>query len=230
MYNFNQLLSDFKKRQWQKNIDDVKYNADVKADKLMYRLSRHIEKTGLSISVDELCERVKTDDLVASFFCCDPKRQNICEIMQIDYMKYLGFNIKKSTIRIDKSKKSKYPIKSIDVEIDDKYGMLKHIDENGGAQDNQYNDLINFCNYADDEKILYYVVISGAYFTPKKLLNFQNRELCILVNLNKSIEDILSEHKLLILNDINVKYIESYIKKIPKKRGAVVNTTVEQLK
>lgn len=65
--------------------------------------------------------------------------------------------------------------KSLDFMLGNIYFCAKYIKENGGSQDNQYNDVCNFVkifnNKDFDNNIYFKLILSGKYFTEKKIEN-----------------------------------------------------------
>lgn len=193
-----------------KQITLLNYDKLIKnlySDSIKIKIKNYIEKFYLDESVSSIIDKINNDKLFAMFFIKDPKKQNFYECMQIEYIKnILGcYDVKKLTniLYFDYDSitnfKTNTSTKSIDF-ISNRYELLftaKHIQENGGAQDNQFRDLIIFINtYSNIKNWLNYknykliIVISGNYFNTKIVSN-------ILENINNSNILILN------LNDIN---------------------------
>ena len=105
---------------------------------------------GVFNSVDDIKNQILTNDLVASLFCKDPSKQNIteklvAELLNIDKMPVSGkncvrFNSDGDIVHANNAGVSK----SADFYFNDYYITQKYTREEGGAQDNQRNDVIDF--------------------------------------------------------------------------------------
>ena len=107
------------------------------------------------------------DVFIQSLFIKQSSRQSYHELLQVYLMEYkLNMKFK---IHI-KNKLSK--TKSFDAinEENKVYLACKYVNEPGGSQDNQINDLINFNTYAKETDYTIYLVISGNY--GKKRIKF----------------------------------------------------------
>lgn len=186
--NFIDFLNKAYKAKWNANIKSIQTDALKKTPFLKQKINNHAERVKLECDVDSICSDICNNLILASFFCVDPKKQNICEKTQIAYLKYLGLNVKKSNVRLTETQQN---IKSIDVEISGIYGMLKHIDENGGAQDNQFNDLRSFILEMNKRKQEHFIVVSGGYFTQKKLDILNKSKYSMVIDLNDSYIDLV---------------------------------------
>jgi len=139
MSSYLELLAATKQQSWKNNIIEVKNMAASKDAWLIDKIKKHKEKTGVAEEVDEILDAIQVSDTLASFFCRDPKKQNICEKMQFQYLRGIGVDIQKHEISL---KSGAGPVKKTDGLIAKKYYvMLKHIDDSGGAQDNQFNEI-----------------------------------------------------------------------------------------
>ena len=104
-----------------------------------------------SFSVEEIKEKILKDDLVAALFAKDPSKQNISEKA---VMSLIGADKKlpasgKNCIRFNSNGEIVHSTgagvsKSADFLIDGIYYTQKYTMESGGAQDNQYHDVIEF--------------------------------------------------------------------------------------
>lgn len=191
---------------WEKALkEQIKENlleCEKKLDSKAYRIK--IEKWCCKFGFDfnEVFEKAKKDYLFRAFFAKDPKKQNIYEKSLAKYINSLEFvsDFKKlnsggkNALYIDRGvirKGSEYPhdkpAKSVDFywnikdkkgEITNFYAYHKYIEESGGAQDNQFNE-IKKCieigrNGSQEVNRRVIFVCDGAYFNDKKIKALKN--------------------------------------------------------
>lgn len=103
-----------------------------------------------SLNEEDIVKGIKENDIIASFFCKDPSKQNfteklVSEILGVKALPQSG----KNCIRFDTkgeihSFKRVDSSKSADFLINNVYITQKYTRGAGGAQDNQYNDVVDF--------------------------------------------------------------------------------------
>ncbi len=175
----------------EKNLESKEYRT---------KIEKWCRKFGFDFNT--VLEKAKNDYLFRAFFAKDPKKQNIYENYLIKYINSLEFvsdfqklnSGGKSVLYIDRGvvrKGSEYPhdkpAKSIDFfwtiknqkgEIINFYTYHKYIEESGGAQDNQFNEIkkcIEIGRNGSQEinrRIIF--ICDGAYFTDKKIKTLKN--------------------------------------------------------
>lgn len=122
-----------------KNIDDKDYNEKIK---------NYCEK--FHFDYNEVKNKILNDDIIASFFIKEPSRQNFTEKLAASLLKITTLPQQgKNSIRFTStgeitSKKSTNVSKSADFYFNNTYYTQKYTRDNGGAQDNQYNDVVDF--------------------------------------------------------------------------------------
>lgn len=122
-----------------------------------------------------IIDKIKSNDALAiQMFMKNISRQNFYEKMQIEYINTYCLDDIKNMFNITTDIKfiKNYTLKFNDSKtfdfIDNQHKILlacKHINQNGGSQDNQLNDLLMFNRQYEDYKTL--LVISGKYGTSK---------------------------------------------------------------
>jgi len=174
----------------QKLKERYKYNQsvvrkDINTDKMKLKINNFSEKS--SFSVEDIKNEILNNDMFASFFIKDPKKQNIYENEALKYLKKFFSSIEK----LPASKKNaKYIVngkiisqlktkpagghKSIDFEIKNKKLLITHkyIESKigGGAQDNQFEDVRNFLeNIKENKEYNFMAICDGEYFTEQRL-------------------------------------------------------------
>lgn len=192
-----------------KNILDKKNNKET--HNLNKKIKNYLNRYYFDNNkFDELCKNIINNDFIASFFSKSAKKQNICENTQFEYMKkYMNFSNLKNLPSSGKNcifiingkekiccKNNIQTLKSVDF-IEEKneiktYFFAKHIDGNGGAQDNQLDDLIECIKnskfkYDINKKCK--VIISGSFYNNNKKLNklkyYSNKYNIEIINLNE---------------------------------------------
>lgn len=188
--------NDFYRLAYFKQLETNKEELFMQIDSpnMKYKIMKYIHRYYMGISPDEeqelyylIKEKIKTDELFSLQFLRDPVRQNIYETNAYEYLinlpgvnKDLCINYPNNRmIFVNKGKLTHVRptrCKSIDFRIVLENGTIlfishKYINENGGAQDNQFHDVHSFIDSAtrrdnDREKTnIYYIAIcDGHYF------------------------------------------------------------------
>jgi len=186
------------KEQIEKNLLECEKKLD--SEEYRTKIEKWCRKFGFDFNM--VLEKAKSDHLFRAFFAKDPKKQNIYEKILVKYINSLEFisifqklnNGGKNALYIDRGvirKGSDYPhskpAKSVDFswniknkkgEIINFYAFHKYIEESGGAQDNQFNE-IKKCieigrNGSQEAKRRVIFICDGAYFTDKKIKELKN--------------------------------------------------------
>ncbi len=178
----------------------IDYNKGIKkALKLSVQVLRNdINKKSTQLKIENYCKKwddnktevinlIMTDDRFARTFIIDPKKQNIYEKLFLNYVNKKGYNITnlinkgKEAIclengNIRKGSATTTSTKSMDfIEVKNNktiYYYHKYTNECGGAQDNQYRDMIHFITEASKVKnnnILFIALCDGDYYTKEKI-------------------------------------------------------------
>lgn len=150
------------------------------------KIMNHIERNNfITLNKEQIKNKILSDDLVASFFVKDPSRQNFTEIVIASILQ------KKSNIEnfVNHSSNTNLfvvdgqivnhrvdGIKSIDYSWETKgkkvYASQKYTKEAGGAQDNQYNDILNFLSNAkknNDKDLMFFAIVDGDYYSDDRI-------------------------------------------------------------
>ena len=144
--DFEKLVSAKEKELIQDNFTHLRihYNSIEYREKI----KNYANKYGLN--EEDIINGIKENDIIASFFCKDPSKQNfteklVSEILGVKTLPQSG----KNCIRFDSkgnihSFKKVDSSKSVDFLINNIYITQKYTRGTGGAQDNQYNDVVDF--------------------------------------------------------------------------------------
>ena len=173
-----------------KELSEVRANLD--SPQLKIKIENYIQRFDGIFTYDEIISQIKTNDLVASFFIKNPLKQNFCEK---ECAKWIGVerlpSKGKNFIRFNKegeivNRKTFSSSKSADFLIEGIYFTQKYTGENtGGAQDNQFNDVVDFLTKGS----IYHkvgAIVDGAYWedmgNKEKLIeNFQKNPNIIIL-------------------------------------------------
>ena len=141
-------------------------------------------------SVKDIQEKIMNDDLFAWQFIKEPGRQNISENVVADFISKLptvsDFKNLSSSSNLflydgEISNTRREGIKSIDFiwETNGRkiYATQKYTNEAGGAQDNQYNDILTFLiNTVKNDTNFFIAIVDGNYYTEAKLKELKKFE------------------------------------------------------
>lgn len=156
-----------------------------------HRKEKMTEEERETYTTECILNRMKDDPLLRSLFRKDPTRQTIHEKTQIEWIRINKYNDVQK-LNADNGgicmanhklcnitgKRSSTSTKSFDIHVPSKniYGILKHTNCAGGAQDNQYRDVIHFVqeivgylseNASATEQFEFY--LDGKYYTTEKI-------------------------------------------------------------
>ena len=146
--NFIDLVSERKIEARKKNILEVREN--INSDWVLSKIENHVERFNGMFTIENIKSQIMSNDLVASMFAKDPSKQNITEklvseVLGIEKLPASG----KSCIRFSESGELVYKSaptnsKSADFIVNGYYATQKFTTEAGGAQDNQFYDVVDF--------------------------------------------------------------------------------------
>ena len=197
------------RKQLQKNISLVR--SEIENPDFVLKLTNHAEK--FSRDFDEIKSKIMTDDLYAEWFAKDPAKQNIYEKLAAEYIssidcveefKNLPNSAKMFIVEGRVTSKRLNDVKSIDFQFrvggNNIYASHKYIKAtNGGAQDNQYNDIRNFlrnCNKISTGNDHYIAICDGPYFdSEKEILNDDFGSSNVIAMTIDDLEDFISKIK-----------------------------------
>ena len=121
-------------------------------------------------SVDEVNRAIQENLFLAACFAKDSSKQNfteklVAEVLGVEKLSPSGencirFDENGDIVSINKGNVSK----SADFYIDNRYYTQKYTNETGGAQDNQYKDVVDFL-VKGSKKHLVGAIVDGAYWT-----------------------------------------------------------------
>lgn len=175
------------RKQLQRNISLVRN--EINNTDFVIKITNHADKFGREY--DEVKSKIMDDDMYAEWFAKDPAKQNIYEKLAASYISKVE-NVE-DFINLPSNTK----MFVINGQItSDRLNDVKSID--GGAQDNQYNDIRNFlrnCNKVSSGNNYYIAICDGPYF---------DRKIQILNN------DFGSSNVIA----MNIDYLEDFINKI----------------
>lgn len=145
--NFSKYVEDKKKELRKKNIEEVRQ--EIKSGWVQKKIDNYLLSNPCLFTKEDIEENILNNDIVASFFCKDPSRQNLSEKLcaEVLHLKKLPGN-GKNCIRFDNdgnmTSLTTGNTKSADFIFNGTYATQKYTISEGGAQDNQRNDVIDF--------------------------------------------------------------------------------------
>lgn len=179
MLNYSDKFIELKNRNIEEVIIEASNNTPSKW--LLEKVNKFCTENEF-INSAELLEQIKSNKVVAAFFAKDPKKQNFYEKVALDYLKDMFSIIKlpasgskaifisKGTISNNKNLGSKSIDFLIEYNNNKYYISHKYINEAGGAQDHQFNDLLDFIDNSNYATNNYYLAIGdGGYFIKNKI-------------------------------------------------------------
>lgn len=167
--NFTAYVKEEKIKARKRNIEEVR--KDIDKAWVREKIENHMTAFDGLFNYDEIKQQILSNDLVASKFCKDPSKQNISENL---VAKILGWEKKPSQgskcIRFNDNgdivSTSSGNTKSADFQELGYYITQKYTEGEGGAQDNQRNDVIDFLKRGSiKHKVM--AVVDGDYWDSK---------------------------------------------------------------
>lgn len=166
--NIIEIVENAKIQARQKNIDEVRNS--INDNWVNEKINNYIERWGLDSSyVEQIKNEILTNFYVATCFAKDPGKQNISENIIIDLIGSKKMPASgKNCVRFDKdgtitSKATAGVSKSVDCMYLDYYATQKYTMEEGGAQDNQFADVVLFLeNGSIKNKVA--AILDGGYW------------------------------------------------------------------
>lgn len=145
--NFTEYVETKKKEARIANIEEVRREIDQPWVK--EKITNHIAAFDGIMTEEEVREAILTNIVVASKFCKDPGKQNIseklaAEVLGLKKLPASGRNSIRFNDSGDIVSTASGNTKSADFKWNGCYTTQKYTDGEGGAQDNQRNDVIDF--------------------------------------------------------------------------------------
>lgn len=167
--NFTAYVKEEKIKARKKNIAEIR--KDIDKSWVKEKIKSHMTAFEGLFTYDEIKQQILSNDLVASKFCKDPGKQNISEnlaaqVLGWEKMPSQGSNCVRFNDNGDIVFASSGNTKSADFYELGYYITQKYTDGEGGAQDNQRNDVIDFLKRGSiKNKVM--AVVDGDYWDLK---------------------------------------------------------------
>lgn len=132
------------------------------------KIYAYIQRFNGMFSYEQVKQEIINNDIVASFFFKDPSKQNLSEILAMQVLNVGKLPSRgKTCIRFNDAgeivSEAAGNTKSADFKLNGYYATQKYTNENGGAQDNQKNDVIDFLKRGSlQHKVM--AVLDGGYW------------------------------------------------------------------
>ena len=164
--NFTKNVLQEIKNSFTKNIQEVRDN--INKPWVQTKIENYLSRSGNTVSKKELATLILTNDTVASFFCKNPNKQNISELLAIKLLKVEKLSPSgKNSIRFDDTGEITTiaigNTKTADFIYHGWYVTQKWTMDFGGAQDNQRNDVIDFLTRGS-KKHKVAAIVDGSYW------------------------------------------------------------------
>lgn len=188
--NFSKYVEEEKIKMRIQNIKELREEIDC--DWVKEKIKNHAIAFGGIITEKQIREEILRSDVVASKFCKDPSKQNISEILAekiLGVKKLPGSG--KNCIRFNDNGEIVYNkrlnTKSADFFYNGFYATQKYTNENGGAQDNQFADVVDFLKRGSiKHKVM--AIVDGAYWDDKKEIlknEFKNNKNVLITSITE---------------------------------------------
>lgn len=169
--NFIQFVEQAKREKRVENIATLR--REINHAWVKTKINNHLDKFEGIFTYEDIVSQIQSNDLVASMFCKDPSKQNISEnlvasSLGISKLPAGGRNC----IRFSATGELVHgndvgSTKSADFLIDGVYYTQKYTMEAGGAQDNQYHDVVDFLTKGSIKHKVG-AIVDGHYWTTKR--------------------------------------------------------------
>lgn len=164
--DFTKYVEEEKRKARIKNIEEVR--KDIDKTWVKEKIENHVAAFNGIISYEEVREGILNNIVIASKFAKDPSKQNISENLAAEILKLkklpasgkncIRFNDKGEIVSLASGN-----TKSADFMYEGYYATQKYTDGEGGAQDNQRNDVIDFLKRGSiNHKVA--AIVDGAYW------------------------------------------------------------------
>lgn len=145
--NFSDYVENKKREEYKNNIQEVRSN--IKANWVQKKINNYLQRFPNLFTKEEVENNILNNDIVASFFCKDPTKQNLSEKLCVEVLNLTKLpGNGKNCIRFDNNSNitssATGNTKSVDFIFNGYYTTQKYTTSEGGAQDNQKNDVIDF--------------------------------------------------------------------------------------
>lgn len=191
--DFTALVEKKKKEARIANIEEVRREVDHAWVK--EKIINHVSAFDGIMTEEEIREAILTNTIVASKFCKDPSKQNISEklaakVLGLSKLPSSGRNCIRFNDAGDIVSVSAGNTKSADFIWNGHYATQKYTDGEGGAQDNQRNDVIDFLKRGSiKHKVA--AIVDGAYwdkYRPQLIQEFANNPNVIITSVTEITE------------------------------------------
>ena len=145
--NFIELVENKKVEMRLTNIKELR--EDIDKPWVKEKIQNHVLNFKGIFTYDEIKNAILENDIVASKFCKDPSKQNVSEklaieVLGVEKLPASGRNCIRFNSKGEIVFTSNGNTKSADFIYGEYYATQKFTTEEGGAQDNQRNDVIDF--------------------------------------------------------------------------------------
>lgn len=199
--NFIEKVENEKKKLRLLNIEELR--KDIDKAWVKEKIHNHVIAFDGIITENEVREAILNNIIVASKFCKDPNKQNISEKLAIEILEVKKLPASgKNAIRFnddgDIVSIATGNTKSADFIYNGYYTTQKYTSQDGGAQDNQRNDVIDFLKRGS-KKYKVAAIVDGAYWDKwrdKIQEQFKNNPNVLITSISEITDNIDNSKKI----------------------------------
>ena len=172
---FNQMVEKREQEMIERNFEDLR--ANYRDSSYQEKIDNYCKKFNFQKEVIE--KKILEDDYFAAFFVKDPSKQNFTEhlveeLLNTKVLPQAG----KASIRFKEdgtitAKKEPNTTKSADFLINSTYITQKYTRGAGGAQDNQFNDVVDFLTKGSKKNSVA-AIVDGSFWDEGKRAELKN--------------------------------------------------------
>lgn len=192
---FSEQVENAKIQKRKENIEIIRN--EIEKSWVKEKILNHLKSFEGLFTYEEIKEQILSNDLVASKFCKDPSKQNISEKLAEQLLKTKKLPASgQNCIRFSNtgeliSTNEIGATKSADFKVGEYYATQKYTKEDGGAQDNQRNDVIDFLTKGSiHHKVM--AILDGEYWDKNIVRlkeNFSNNKNVIITSIDELINN-----------------------------------------
>ena len=164
--NFTKFVEEEKRKARLKNIEELR--KDINKPRVQEKINNHVKAFEGLITAEEIKDGIMNNLIIASKFIKDPGRQNISEKLAAEVLgleklpaarqNCIRFNDEGDIVWIKGTN-----TKSADFIYNGYYATQKYTDNEGGSQDNQFADVVDFLKRGSiKHKVA--AIVDGAYW------------------------------------------------------------------
>ena len=185
MSAFNEWFEDLRSKAHNKNTITVQKEAAGKIlpDYLIKKINNQIKRALLSVSFEDFCTEITESEVLASYVCKPPSKQNDSEKLQLKFLKEKNVilkNLGNDAVRFDGVECS---MDFQSIKFPKRYFIGKVCIGQGGAQNSTYREVKRSLEFLQDNHIEFefYALVDGSRFDDlSELKKFENNRVKVM--------------------------------------------------